>query len=485
LLARDEPALAVSTSTQPGELCFLASGLCLQLVPPRHPFLAGRLLGALGRLAGKQGQDLTPDVLGCLIDVPVNLRAMSGATSERNLSSGRLTLRDEKPNAWNEDNPFYWRFALQGRSVPPDTEEHAVGFYERGEYQNAEAIFRLLVDCFDGYAEGYNYLGLIAYQQRKLETAVAHFVKTTELGRKLFPARIGKKRYWSDQATRPYMRGLRNLALTLNEAARYDEARAVCARLESECGDDVTAASHRAAIYLNTGTWGQAAQSARRSGGDLDPSAGFVEAFALFALGRFDELLPAFLRAALHHPRAARMLVGERTAAPKCCEEAQDPNTGVSVHRSLHAYFKDQPRAAKHFFRALVRDPRVVKLLDESMAVVRRAAGGAPHRGPLGLRSDDPDALAGVCGSRGAQARRSLPFCWGPARRDPLTENQVVRPTSRTTCCKGEIDKRIRPAEKLTGTRAKTSCGPQLSRVARLLQEDALEAEPAGLEQRP
>jgi tetratricopeptide (TPR) repeat protein len=284
----------------------------------------------------------------------------------------RLELRDQKQNEWNSDNPFYWRFALQGREVPPDSEEHAAGFYERGEYEKAEAIFRLLIDCFDGYADGYNYLGLIAYEQRKLEIAIRHFEKTVELGRKLFPARIGKKRYWSDHATRPYMRGLRNLALTLNEAARYDDALAICDRLENECGDDFSAASYRSAVYLNTGKWERAADFAKRSGGDLDPSAGFVEAFALFELGRFEEVLPAFLRAALHYPRAARMFVGERTQAPRSAEEARDHNTGVSEHRTLHAYLKDQPRAARKFFRGVVRDPRIVKLLDESIAVVRR-----------------------------------------------------------------------------------------------------------------
>jgi tetratricopeptide (TPR) repeat protein len=103
----------------------------------------------------------------------------------------------------NADNPFYRRFALQGRDVPPDTEEHAAGLYERREHQRAAAVFRLLVDCFDGYAEGYNYLGLIALSQRQLDEAIEHFRKTIELGRKRFPARIGKKRYWSDHATRP------------------------------------------------------------------------------------------------------------------------------------------------------------------------------------------------------------------------------------------------------------------------------------------
>jgi tetratricopeptide (TPR) repeat protein len=292
----------------------------------------------------------------------------------------RLELRDQKQNEWNSDNPFFWRFALQGREVPSETEEHAASFYERGEYDKADAIFRLLVDCFDGYAEGHNYLGLIAYERRMLEEAAGHFEKTVELGRRLFPARIGKKRYWSDHATRPYMRGLRNLAMTLNEAGRFDEALALCDRLESECGDHLSAASYRAAIFLNTGNWEQSADFARRSGGDLDPSAGFVEAFALFELGRREELLPAFLRAAIHFPRAARMLARERTKEPGSPDEARDHNTGVSELRWLHAYLKDQPRAARKFFRGLVRDRRVARLLDESIAVVRRW-GEEHHKG--------------------------------------------------------------------------------------------------------
>jgi tetratricopeptide (TPR) repeat protein len=289
----------------------------------------------------------------------------------------RLKLRDQKESARNADNPFYWRFALQGRDVPSDTEEHAAGFYERGEYERAEAVFRLLVDCFDGYAEGYNYLGLIALEKRKLDEAIAHFQKTIELGRKLFPARISKKRYWSDHVTRPYMRGLRNLASTLNEAGRFEEALALCDRLDDECGDDITAAWHRAVMHLNTKEWQRAAEGAQRLTG-LFPEANLIAAFALYELGRIDQILSAFLHGALNHPRAARMLVGERTPAPKSREETRDHNTGVSLRRELHAYLDDQSRGSKRFFRTLVRDPRVVGLLDEIVAVVQRRTAQHP-----------------------------------------------------------------------------------------------------------
>jgi tetratricopeptide (TPR) repeat protein len=332
------------------------------------------------RLRGRFREDLCAFTRQLILADPQDLISAAHLIQEHRheleylagLIKWRLELREQKQNEWNSDNPFYWRFALHGRGVPPDTEEHAAAFYERGDYERAKAVFQLLFDCFDGYAEGHNYLGLIALEQRKLDEAVASFEKTIEIGREFFPAGISKKRYWSDHVTRPYMRGLRNLALTLNQASRFDEALALCDRLEQECGDEFTAAAHRADIYLNTRKWQRAAEYARRSGGDLDPSAGFTEAFALFELGRREDALAPFLRAALHYPRTARMLAGERAKVPKSREEIEDHNTGVSLRRTLHAYLRDRPRAAKRFFRAFVRDPRVMKLLDESIIVVRR-----------------------------------------------------------------------------------------------------------------
>lgn len=284
----------------------------------------------------------------------------------------RLKLRDQKPSEWNADNAFYWRFALQGRDVPPDTEEHAAGFYERGEYEKAEAIFRLLIDCFGDWAEGYNYLGLIAYDQHELDSAVAYFRKTVGLGRRLFPARLAKKWYWRDFRTRSYMRGLRNLVLTLNQMGCYEEALSLCTRLRDQCEDDLTAADFEGTIFLNTRQWKAAADAARRAGGEVNPSAGFVEAFARFELGQSEESLALFLGAALHYPRAARRLIGLRVPAPVSSHEANDHNVGVSACRSLHAYLDNQSRSSKKFFSRLLNDPRVIGLLDESIAVVQR-----------------------------------------------------------------------------------------------------------------
>jgi hypothetical protein len=118
----------------------------------------------------------------------------------------------------------------------------------------------------------------------------------------------------------------------------------------------------------------QAAGAAQRSAG-LDTAGGFLAAFAHFELGRRDDALETFLHAALNHPRAARMLVGEkmrRKQAAKSREDAEDHNVGVSLLRGLHAYLRRQSRASRRFFRDIMRDARIMRLLDEIATVVHR-----------------------------------------------------------------------------------------------------------------
>lgn len=283
----------------------------------------------------------------------------------------RLKLCDQKEGEFNVDNPFYWRFELQGRQVPSEAEEMATGYYERGELERAEAAFRLLIDCFDGYADGYNYLGLIALDRGELDQATTHFERTIELGRRMFPRRTAKKHYWKDLSTRPYMRGLRNLALTLNEAGRFEEALAICDRLENECGDDISAAAHRASAFLNTGRWEDAARAAEHIH-LLHPTEDFVVALARFELGQKREAIDAFLHAALNSPRAAHILVGLRTARPTNSWEAEDHNSGVHWLRALRAYLSERQLASKRFFRRVIGTPHARVLLDEIADVTRR-----------------------------------------------------------------------------------------------------------------
>jgi tetratricopeptide (TPR) repeat protein len=284
----------------------------------------------------------------------------------------RVKLCEQKESEWNKDTRFYWRFEGASKDVPLDIEEWAVDLWEKRELDRAEAAFRLMVDCFDGYAEGHNYLGLIALERGRLEEAITCFRKTIELGQRLFPKRIARKDYWNDLETRPYMRGMSNLALALNRAGDWKEGLAVCDRLEQECDDRITAMAHRSSIYLNTGRWAEAAGAAQYLRG-IDPTAAsLVAALALFEVGRQRAALGSFLHGALNGPRAARMVLGFKDGAPQSSDEVEDHDTGIDLRRDLHAYLRDGRRPSLAFFRDVLAGPDVAGLLKEIEAVVLR-----------------------------------------------------------------------------------------------------------------
>lgn len=283
----------------------------------------------------------------------------------------RLKFRKKEPNELNMDNPFYWRFTLQGIGVPPEIEEEVAEFYRRSDYERAKILFQFLIDSFEDYAEGYNYLGLICLQEEKLEEAIGHFQKTIEVGRKHFPRRIARDRYWSDISTRPYMRGLMNLTIALNRAGRYEEALVLCDRLEKECGDALSPNAYRAVAYLNTDQWQEAADSALKLQ-KLYASESLVAAFALYELGRMEDALASFLHGALHFPRAARSLVGIRTKSPKDHEEARDHNAGVDMKRNLDKYLRGRGQRSRRYFKCVLSHPQAATLLEEMEKVVER-----------------------------------------------------------------------------------------------------------------
>jgi tetratricopeptide (TPR) repeat protein len=276
---------------------------------------------------------------------------------------------------------FYWRFALYGNEVPQDVEDLASDAYEKGEWDRAEAIFGLLTESFDHYAEGYNFLGCIAYERGNMDQATGLFRKAAATGRNLFPKRIARSRYWSDLKTRPYMRALMNLAMCLNEARQYDEALAVCDHLEKECQDEITADSRRTEIHLNRGRWTEAATIAHRLK-RMDTSRDFIAAFAFAESSQWKEALVAFLHAALNDPFAARLLAGAACRKPGSSTEADDYNTGVSLLRSLAVYLGERRSwKTRRFFRRVIRHPRVQQLLAEvEMLRKRRAEARTPSR---------------------------------------------------------------------------------------------------------
>jgi hypothetical protein len=185
------------------------------------------------------------------------------------------------------------------------------------------------------------------------------------VGRKLFPKRIGKSRYWSDHDTRPYMRGLSNLATSLNQAGRFDEALKICDRLTAECGDQGRMMSEpiRAAVLMNTGRFAEAATAAKYMA-QLDASEGIVVALALSEC-LDDEALVYAVYGLINAPRTARMLLDHRTTKPKHHRQVRDHNGGVYLTRSLRHFLKKRKRPSFQFLERTLRDPRVVALIEE------------------------------------------------------------------------------------------------------------------------
>lgn len=260
---------------------------------------------------------------------------------------------------------FSWYYLRKQSQVPNDIEEWAEKFYHRQEYQKAERIFKLLVRCFDNYADGYNYLGLIAYETFQLREAVTYFEKTIEVGRTLFGKRIAKKDYWYVLETRPYVRGLRNLTLTLTRLAENERALEICDTLDRTCGDKANADSFRASIYLNQGKWQKSLDCCCDL--EYDDADAFIAAFASFELGELKKACEHFLYAAFNNTFAARNMLDVSYKKPKTNEDVSDHNDGVYSSMLIARYLASAKSARKYFASLLGLDvvQEVLKQMEE------------------------------------------------------------------------------------------------------------------------
>lgn len=247
---------------------------------------------------------------------------------------------------------YRWERVLRGNDVPTDIEEMASGHYERGENDRAEAMFRYLVELFPTYAEGWNYLGLIALRWRDNEAAIAHFERTVEVGRRNLPKRIGRDGWWLDLDTRPYMRGLRNLALAMIRAGRYRDAIAICVQLDRECHDEMVAASHLASAHLCLGEWADAREAALRIR-QLAPDESLKAAFAAYESGDRAAAAVDFLHATMNAPRVSAAVLGKKVSRPTRYDEAEDHNAGIDMRLTIGGYLDRQSLPARRFFSDL------------------------------------------------------------------------------------------------------------------------------------
>ena len=291
----------------------------------------------------------------------------------RELIDWRLKLCEQEDTEFNQDNPFYWRMLSHRREVPTNEWEKLGTMFEQGRYSEAEALARLLIECWPNFAHGINYLGLIEMERGRFEAALVHFDEAIRIGRTLFPKRVRKSTYWTDHDTRPYIRAIIYKAQTLSRLERFDEALALCDRLNNECGQDVAAAVERCSILLNSGAW-KAAIEAAMYVHHVFPEQNFPLAFALFENGDRREALVHFLLASLKYPRAAKMLLGihEADQQPETWEEAREHSTGVDLCRELKPFLQRWRMEAQRFFKKIVTNPQVVALIDDAEEARRK-----------------------------------------------------------------------------------------------------------------
>ncbi len=296
----------------------------------------------------------------------------------QDLIEWRLRLCDQEPNEFNRDNDFFWRHRLQPEGIPIDDMERISELWDQRELERVEALARLFIDCYDDYAEGHNYLGLVALEREQIEEAADHFRRAMEVGRRLFPKRLAKKWYWADHDTRPYMRAMRNLTITLFRSDRYDEALELCERMTRECGDDLAATTFRACIYLNSGRWAEAREAASRLV-EIWPEHSYIVAFAAYEEGDREEAAASFVHGVLNRPRTGRMLLNMRTSEPKELDQVRDHNQGVDERKNLRSYLSRQTRGARRFFTAIVKSPDTAELLEELETVTGRWRSRSDH----------------------------------------------------------------------------------------------------------
>ena len=338
----------------------------LDALPETHDYDASRLDAKFMTALAAFARELAiADPDGLAVSARLIRRHRPELEYVRHLIEQRLERPGRPEDKWNQDNEFLWRFASRSNDVPAEVEEVAAHWYEQLEYERAAAAFRVLIAGFDDYAEGHNYLGLIALHEGRLDDAIACFKKTMEVGRRRLPKKIAKQRWWSDHETRPYMRGLTNLALTFNQAGRYDEALGACEQLAEECHETIEAVALRSYVYLNLGRWKEAFEAATWVC-QLSPGHSLVAAFAAFERHDLDEARALFHHAALNRPRTVAIVVGAVVSRrPTARVDSDDHNGGVMMKRSLDAYLRKRKPAARRFFAELWKDGRVAQHREE------------------------------------------------------------------------------------------------------------------------
>jgi tetratricopeptide (TPR) repeat protein len=289
------------------------------------------------------------------------------------LIAWRLKIGPQEAGDFNQDNPFYWRYALPGRRLPPDVFEHAIDLFQRGDLERAEVAFRLATECFPDDSIGWRYFGVIALKRGDVESAIRRLQKAIDLARRRLPKRLPSRRAANHDDWRDHERGLAGLVTALSRAGRHDEARETCERLRRDGADAPTVGYLLAFVHLQAGRWKlalDAAEPLRR----IWPCMSFVAGFAAAELHEPDQARESLIHAALSRPRTAAILAGEKVRPKPEGWEVADHNECVDLLDELGTYVRPgsrrRPAAGPLELRDLLRIPRVAARVEQ----VRNAA---------------------------------------------------------------------------------------------------------------
>jgi tetratricopeptide (TPR) repeat protein len=277
----------------------------------------------------------------------------------------RLKFSNQTESDFNKDNPFHWRSSSFLQMADLDILERLNNHFQYNEFEETRILAKMIVEMWPKDPTGYRFLGHVAVEHEEYKKGVEYYAKSMKIARNLFPKRISKKRYWSDDMTRPYIRVLTNSIDARNLMGDYETALKECDVLENDCDQDLYAASCRVPIYLNSGKWELAAKYAWYVH-DLYPEGNLLYALAKWELGEKSEALVYLIRGALLLPRTVRILCGINFRTdPETGEEIRGHNQGVSLLRECKVYLGNKKNKGRRFFKMIIRDMKMIQLQSE------------------------------------------------------------------------------------------------------------------------
>ena len=287
----------------------------------------------------------------------------------RELINARLSALDEEPSGrpfWPD--PFFWEFATRECEPPQWLVERLEHLRRDGEQDRAATLWKLVLECFPSFAEGYNQFGLIAYERGDYETAKAHFHKAMNTIKRDYPRDIYHEHASCDSRLDPYFEGMANLILALTRLGQFAEALELTDLLESKHGYAREACEYRARILLNRGPNPDVLTCVERTR-KWDRVESFIAALAALELGRDDESVAHYLYATLYYPVTARMLAGYNVEEPTAARATEDYDKGKRLKNELFLFFDRYGEESQRVFRKALNDEVVQDFLRSKSAL--------------------------------------------------------------------------------------------------------------------